>query len=162
MTKRELLARAEEILRNDDDIFVSCCEELDCYNGLLGDDRCEPMDFFDDYFCDTRPLDIINRLDCDFNASDDYFYFDGCGNVCSTDYPADRYRDLIDYDDLVDSLVDDYNHIDIYNDRLDEVIEALVNEDYYDEDCEEAPSDADELPYGPARTPSTFQWVDEE
>ena len=91
------------------DSFSRVCEELDSYDGFLDDNRCYPMDELDDYLCDTKPSDIVRMIDNDFNYADNYFYYDGCGRLCSTD--EKNYYDCVDYSDVFEKLINDYNQI---------------------------------------------------
>ena len=66
---REAIA---EVLDDDTDVFVSVCEELDNWNGFLGDARCYDMSEIDDFF--SSPSDLLDKMD-GFNKDDEYFYF---------------------------------------------------------------------------------------
>lgn len=86
------------------DVFTDCIEELDGYNGYLGDDRFIPMDELPDIFSNAEPLELLNRAfygyDADtyttdahgdrvygaFNPNREYFTFNGYGNLISTNY----------------------------------------------------------------------------
>ena len=142
--------RAYEMLSNDSDLFVEACEELDCYNGFLGDDRCESMDMIDEFF--SRPSELLDKMD-DFNYSDEYFYFTGYGNVSTCDDKYDHYSDLYSVDEILDELIDNYSHISISDSSLENILEVLANEDFgiedgwcYDEDMDEddEPEETDE------------------
>lgn len=104
-TKREAaIAAIIEYFNDNEDVFNDCVEELDAYNGYLGDDRYYPMDELDDLFCDTKPGEILarafygydedawttdssgNREYGAFNPNRDYFRFNGYGNLVSADY----------------------------------------------------------------------------
>ena len=79
-------------------------EELDNYNGYLGDDRYYNMDELNDIYSGQEPQEILFRafygFDADtwstdssgnktygaFNPNRDYFYFNGYGNLVSSDY----------------------------------------------------------------------------
>ena len=134
--------RAYEILEGDTDAFIDACEELDSWNGFLGDTRCYSMDMIDEFF--SRPSELLDKMD-DFQYSDEYFYFTGYGNVSTTDDKYDRYSDDYSVDDVLDALIENYSHVDIYNnDTLDNLLEVLANEDFgiedgweYDEDMGE-------------------------
>ena len=60
---REAIA---EVLDNDTDAFVSVCEELDNWNGLLGDARCYDISEIDDFFDKTS--DFLDKMG-DFDVS---------------------------------------------------------------------------------------------
>lgn len=126
--------------QNEED-FNHDIEELDCWNGILGDNRIEDMDFLDELYQGKEATEILRRAyfghDDDtwheengervydeFNPNRDYFYFNGYGNLVSTDE-----RDYIDYLDLdyVQDIIDNEGHLDL-SDGAQEII------DNYDED----------------------------
>lgn len=128
---------------DDDDLFVEVCDELDNYNGFLGDDRCEDMEMIDEFF--SKPSDVLSKIDFDdFNYNHDYFYFDGYGNMCSTDYKAEYYRNLYNNDDVLDKYIEEWNHVSVSDSELEDMAQALdEHAEYYDEDTFE-PLDLDE------------------
>ena len=136
-----VLEKITEVIQDDTDLFVKMCEELDNWNGFLGDARCEDMYMIDEFF--TKPSDLLSAMDA-FDKDDEYFYFDGWGNVCTASDKFDVYSDEIDIDDLVDAIIENYNHIDIDDVILKELVEIVINEDFgieedwaYDEDMDE-------------------------
>lgn len=128
---REAIA---EVLDNDTDLFVDVCEQLDDWNGFLGDARCYNMDMIDEFF--ARPSDLLDRMS-DFDYTDEYFYFDVYGVTTAND-KYDVYSDTVSVDDIIDAIEDCYNHIDIEDATLDELCEILFNEDFgIEEDFDE-------------------------
>lgn len=100
-----------ELFKNNDELFTGCIEELDAYNGYLGDDRFYSMDDLPDLLAGYDPIELLNRayfgndldggyIDADrqiygsFNPNREYFRFNGYGNLESTNY--------IDYTDHLD------------------------------------------------------------
>ena len=89
---------------SDADLFNSCMEELDSYNAYLGDDRYYEMEMLNDLYYGTEPLEILkrayfgrdddtwttdsrgDRIYGEFNPNRDYFYYNGYGNLISSDY----------------------------------------------------------------------------
>ena len=128
---REAIA---EVLENDTDTFVEVCEELDNWNGFLGDNRCYDMSEIDNFFDKTS--DFLDKMG-DFNSDDEFFYFDlGYVNTASDKY--DVYSDAVSVDDVIDAIEDCYNHIYIADTTLNELCEILFNEDFgIDEDFDE-------------------------
>ena len=128
------------------DSFSNVCEDLDSYDGFLGNNRVYPMDELDDLLEGYKPSYIIRMLDSDFNYFDNYFYCDGCGYICSID--EKEYYNDVDYSDVFEKLIDDYNQIftrkyghtyyglfeDVYYiTKWDEnEIQDYLNDDYYD------------------------------
>ena len=129
---REAIA---EVLEDDTDAFVAVCEELDNWNGFLGDARCFDMSEIDEFF--SRPSELLDKMS-DFDYTDEYFYFDVYGVTTASD-KYDVYSDAVSVDDVIDAIEDIYNHIDITENRsLDELCEILFNKDFgIDEDFDE-------------------------
>ena len=124
-----------EVLENDTDAFVELCEELDSWNGFLGDARCYDMCEIDEFF--SKPSELLDKMN-DFDKDDEYFYFDTWGVTTSSD-KYDVYSDAVSVDDVIDAIEDCYNHIDITENRsLDELCGILFNADFgIDEDFDE-------------------------
>lgn len=127
--------------KEHEDDFNHDIEELDSWNGILGDNRIEDMDILDEIYQGTEATKILRRAyfghDDDtwhkengekvygeFNPNRDYFYFNGYGNLVSTDYKD--YSDYLDLD-YVQDIVDNYGHLDMS-------VWALEIIDNYDED----------------------------
>ena len=129
---REAIA---EVLDNDTDSFVRACEEIDNYNGFLGDARCNEMWQIDDFF--DKASDLLDAMD-NFNSDDEYFYF-SLGYVTTTSDKYDVYSDEISVDDIIDAIERDYNHFNLsFDTTLDNLAEILFNEDVgIDEDFDE-------------------------
>lgn len=130
---REAIA---EVLENDTDTFVDVCEELDNWNGFLGDARCYDMSEIDDFFDKTS--NFLDKMG-DFNSDDEFFYFD-LGYVTTSSDKYDVYSDAVDVDDVIDAIEDCYNHIYISDTTLNELCEILFSEDFgidedFDEEC---------------------------
>lgn len=104
-TKREAaIATIIEYFNNNDDVFNDCMEELDVYNGYLGDDRYYSMDELDELYSGVEASEILarafygydeeswttdssgNKEYGAFNPNRDYFHFNGYGNLVSADY----------------------------------------------------------------------------
>lgn len=93
-----------EFFNENDEIFNACIEELDSYNGYLNDDRYYSMDELDEIYNGTDPLEILrrayygrdddtwttdasgNKTYGEFNPNREYFYYNGYGNLVSSDY----------------------------------------------------------------------------
>lgn len=112
-TEKEKTAKrtAEEVttdiiafFKDNEDIFNEAIEELDAYNGYLGDDRYFTMEELDEHYIGIEPSEILrrayygydaetyttdgsgNRKYGQFNPNRDYFTYNGYGNLVSTDY----------------------------------------------------------------------------
>lgn len=93
-----------EYFENNEDVFNSCIEELDSYNGYLGDDRYYEMEYLSEFYNSADPIELLNRAYfgydadtwhtdihggkefCAFNPNREYFKYNGYGNLVSTNY----------------------------------------------------------------------------
>ena len=102
-----LLYKLMKYYRENSSDFIDDIEELNNWNGYLYDDRVFSMDDLNDVLQDINPSDIlfssfygydepVNKDDQrqPFNPNRNYFYFNGYGNLVSTD--------KIDYSDYLD------------------------------------------------------------
>lgn len=141
--KQYVYDKAIEVLEEDEDAFVEACEELDNWDGFLGDSRCESMDMIDEFF--NKPSELLDQMN-DFNPTDSYFYFTVYG-VSTTDDKHEVYSDDFSADDVLDALIDNYSHVDLTeNSELNELLTILVNEDFgidYDWEYDEADGEDD-------------------
>lgn len=131
-----------EFFENNENIFNDCVEELDSYNGYLGDDRYYNMDELNEYYNGVEPLELLrrayfgrdddtwttdnngNKTYSEFNPNREYFYYNGYGNLVSSDYKdytgkLDHYiiesmsenRRYIDTIDTTDELTEHFNEL---------------------------------------------------
>lgn len=146
MTKTKTTAEIMDSIINyfdeNEEIFNQAIEELDWYNGYLGDDKYYEMDMIDELYHDTEPSEILsrafyghdedwyttdehgNRQYSEFNPNRNYFKYNGYGNLISTDY-----IDYSDYNDeyAVHAMLDNISYIDIIEEtpELSELFEQL-------------------------------------
>lgn len=141
--KDHVIEAIAEVLDNNTDAFVDVCEELDNWNGFLGDARCYDMSEIDEFF--DRPSDLLEHMG-DFDKDEEYFYFDTWGVSTASD-KYDVYSDNVSVDDVIETIEDCYNHIDFTDATLDKLCEILftedfgIDEDFDEEDIEEYESD---------------------
>lgn len=112
--------------KNEED-FNHDIEELDSWNGIIGDNRIEDMDILDEIYQGKEATEILRRayfgydddtwhdengerVHGEFNPNRDYFYFNVYGDLVSTDYKD--YSDYLDLD-FVQDIVDNYGHLDL-------------------------------------------------
>ena len=111
-TAEEITVDIIAYFKNNEDVFNDCMEELDEYNGYLGDNRYYSMDVLEDFYRDSDPLEILRRayyggddntratdsngdkIYGEFNPNREYFYYNGYGNLVSSDYK--NYSHLLD------------------------------------------------------------------
>ena len=144
MTKQEIFEEIIEFFNNDTDAFEEIIEELDGYNGFLGDDRYYLMEELTELLQGKDAIDLLNmaffgrdddawhtdasgnKIHGAFNPNRNYFYFNGYGNLVSSDYKDYSYK-LDDY--FVQDLID--YHTCLYSiDKYENLIELI-------EKCEE-------------------------
>ena len=115
--------------KEDESAFINSVEELNDYNGYLGDDRWEDMEELSELYQGADPIELLNRAfngyDADtwhtdscgekefgaFNPNRDYFRFNGYGNLVSSNY-----KDYSDY--LNDSTIEELEE---YSEQIDEI-----------------------------------------
>lgn len=137
-----------EYFEENESIFERCIEELDSYNGYLNDDRYYEMEYLNEFYQGTDPIDILYRAyyghDADswttnshgekeyseFNPNREYFTYNGYGNLVSTDYK--------DYSSHLDSYcVESMSDNRYYIDTIDEYDDLKVLFDELDGGTEE-------------------------
>lgn len=131
-----------DYFKENEDAFIEAIEELDSYNGYLGDDRYYEMELLNEFYAETDPLDILYRAfyghdedtsteEChtEFNPNRTYFRYNGYGNLVSTDYKD--YSDRLD-DWFIQSLKDNYMHLYL----SDETKEAIENDEADDDEAD--------------------------
>ena len=119
-----------EFFKENEELFNQCIEELDAYNGYLGDDRYYSMDELDELYAGTEPSEILNRAFFgydeetyttdssgnreygQFNPNRDFFRYNGYGNLVSADYKD--YSALLD-EYVVEAMADNIEYIDTIN-----------------------------------------------
>ena len=102
--KAKTIEKIIDFFKGNEELFNQCIEELDNYNGYLGDDRYYEMEMLSEFYADADPIDLLNRayfgrddenyhtdsrgdkIYDSFNPNRDYFYYNGYGNLCSANY----------------------------------------------------------------------------
>ena len=128
--------------QDHEDIYNEAAEELDAYNGYLGDDRYYSMDELDDLYNGTEPTEILyrafygrdedvwttdasgNREYGPFNPNREYFKYNGYGNLVSSNYKD--YSMLLDRY-IIESMLENRDYIDaiVNNSELSELFDEL-------------------------------------
>lgn len=131
----ELIKKAIEELKNNDDLFVQMVDELDSWNGYADGFRAYDMSEIDDIYSGCKASKVLEDLTKDFNISDNYFYFSIWG-LESTDDKAEFYRDNVDEGELLDNLRDNLNNLDFWqHEEFKELLEEI--DEAQDEENEE-------------------------
>ena len=128
-TAEEITADIIDFFKANEDIFTDAIEELDSYNGYLGDARYYAMDELDEFYTGTAPSELLfrayygydeetyttdssgNKTYGEFNPNREYFRYNGYGNLVSADYKdysgqLDRYavESMSENRDYIDSI----------------------------------------------------------
>lgn len=103
-TRTDLYDAIINYFEENEEEFNQVIEELDSYNGFLGDDRYYEMDLLDEFYQDTEPTELLQRVFyghdedttwtdergekhyTEFNPNREYFTYNGYGNLVSSDY----------------------------------------------------------------------------
>lgn len=137
-TEKEIRQELKDLFEDDNTLFNDTIEELDSYNGYLGDDRYYPMEAIDELFNNCNVKEILycvfygyNQDDyttdnygmkhyCSFNPNCDYFRFNGYEHLVSA-WDKD-YSDFLD-DYFIDNLLENHSYL-----NIDADVEALLDE----------------------------------
>lgn len=148
--KETTVKKIIEFFNENEGLFNSCMEELDSYNGYLGDDRYYSMDELDEFYNGTEPLELLrrayygrdddtyttdnsgNKTYGEFNPNRDYFYYNGYGNLVSSDY-KDYSAHLDEY--AIEAMSENRQYIDSIDgdDDLAALFDELEQEDENDD-----------------------------
>jgi hypothetical protein len=127
----------KELFEQDEQLFNTAIEELDSYNGYLGDNRYYSMDELNEFYRDSEPLELLqrayfgrdndtwttdssgNKTYGEFNPNREYFTYNGYGNLVSSDYKDYSYL-LDEY--FIDALIEDADCL-----YLDDEIMNIIN-----------------------------------
>lgn len=143
MTKENAIKAIIEYFKNNEEEFENVIEQADSYDGYLGDNRHYYMEDLDEFYSDTEPTELLNRVyyghDDDNYTTDEhgdkhysefcpnrtYFYYNGYGNLVSTDY-----KDYSAYNDeyFAEKLINNEygNYVDL-PEEVEDIIEKYAN-----------------------------------
>jgi hypothetical protein len=126
---------------DNEETFNACIEELDAYNGYLNDDRYYDMEMLNEFYHGSDPIELLqrayygrdddtwttdasgNKTYGEFNPNRDYFYYNGYGNLVSSDY-KDYSAHLDEY--AINAMSEHRYYIDTINDN--DELNALFDE----------------------------------
>lgn len=140
-TKKAIIADILAYFKENEKVFNDCIEELDSYNGYLGDNRWYDMDELPELLDTSDAFELLNRAYfgddlCDwhtdengqkhynsFNPNREFFRFNGYGNLQSSNW-----KDYCDHMDeyAVQAMNENRNDIEAIDD--DETLAALFDE----------------------------------
>jgi hypothetical protein len=143
--RQVIIEKIVEYFDENNDIFEIAIEELDSYNGCLGDDRYYNMDELDEIFHGSNLTEILlrsfygysednymtdsqgNKEYNQFNPNQDYFRFNGYGNLVSS---SKKDYSCYLYDTTIESMLDhrEYLHVTYRIDELKALFDELEKE----------------------------------
>ena len=145
--KEQIVEKIIEFFNQNEEIFTSCIEELDDYNGYLSDNRYYSMEELNEFYAGVDPIELLqrayyggdddtwhtdtrgNKIYGEFNPNREYFYYNGYGNLVSSDY-KDYSAHLDEY--AIKSMSENRCYIDTIEEN--DELRALFNELEIDED----------------------------
>ena len=124
-----MLSKMEKILKSDMHLTMDIVGQLNSLNGSFETYVLYNMDDFNEIMEGYTPTELAERIFFgDFNINDDYFYFNGYGNLESiTEYDMEGHFEMI-IDEVVDSMIYNYNDLYIDNDNLNDLIGRYLDE----------------------------------
>lgn len=147
MTREQAIKSYVEQLSGDD--LANLLQTMNAYDGCCEESTYYDMDAFDDFLSNATPLEIASMIfyGDGFNPNDEYFRFDGYGNLESLDWKeiSDEAEDLVD--DILDHLVNRYDGDTPWADldyMVDSDDDALFNEDFEEVDEDDDDDDNDD------------------
>lgn len=127
--QKEVINMTKKDLKIKEAIEEMCPEEIimlhnnycEACNGM--DNYIYSMDNFDEIMSGTKPWEIARAAfyGTRFNPNDDYFYFNGYGNLESLAYAEDAIEEIIFIDDISEYIA--YGEDPLDNDTLIEILE---------------------------------------
>lgn len=143
MTRTDAVNAIIEFFEEHEDEFIAAIEDLDSYNGYLGDDRYYCMDELDELYADAAPSEILarafyghdedsyitlrheERKHAEFNPNREYFRFNGYGNLVSADWKD--YSDRLDKW-FVENLIENAGHLYEIPEEVENIIDSIDEE----------------------------------
>ena len=124
-----MLSKIEKILRSDMHLTMDIVGQLNSLNGSFETYALYDMDDFNEIMEGYTPTELAERIFFgDFNINDDYFYFNGYGNLESiTEYDMEGHFEMI-IDEVVDSMIYNYNDLYIDNNELNDLAGRYLDE----------------------------------
>ena len=140
----------DSFVNGDTEDVADVCEQIDSYNGFLGDDRYYSMCVIDEIVNieGKSVLEVLDMFSDNFDSNDDYFQF-GIYGITSTN--TRDYVDLLGASEIIEEIKDNINQVDnvdlevifdnedCASDELDDLEELFAE---LEEDDEEAVKDA--------------------
>jgi hypothetical protein len=130
-TYEEKINAIIEYFENNEETFNDCIEELDNWNGYLDDGKYFEMEMLDEFHHGVSATEILQRAyfggdddgGSEFNPNSNYFRFNGCGNLVSTN--DKDYSDYLDHY-AIEEMKENREYI--YSIEDDDELNALFDE----------------------------------
>ena len=124
-----MLSKIEKILRNDMHLTMDIVGQLNGLNGSFETYTLYDMDDFDVMMEGYTATELAERIYFgDFNPNDDYFYFNSYANLESiAEYKMSDHFEMI-IDEIIDSMIYNYNYLYIDDNKLDGLICEYLEE----------------------------------
>ena len=121
--------KIKEMLKNNEYLTMDIVGQLNSLNGSFETYVLYNMDDFDEMMEGYSPTELAQRIFFgDFNINDDYFYFNEYANLESIhEYEIQGHFEMI-IDEIVDSMLYNYDDLYIDNDELDDLINEYLDE----------------------------------
>ena len=135
MLYKDLIEKAMTMLDESDDLYVDMVNELDSWNGYSDGFRAYNMADLDDLFCGASASNLLKAVNGNnFNLNDDYFAdtIYGLESIATFADMVTWYKDHTDTGELLDNIIDYYNHLYFYDHEFESIINDIVN--YTEED----------------------------
>lgn len=130
----EMMDKAVEMLKENDELFCDMVNELDSWDGFADGFRAYPMWELDELFGGMKLTDFLNIITTDFNPRENYF-IDTIWGLESTDWLADHYRSNVDEEELLENIIENRSHLWISDNEFEELLDEI--EEAGDEEAEE-------------------------
>ena len=129
----EMMDKAVEMLKENDDLFCEMVNELDSWNGFADGFRAFPMDELDELFGGMKLTDFLDIITTDFNPRENYF-IETIWGLESTDWLADHYRSNVDEEELLENIIENRSNLWISDNEFEELLDEI--EEAGDEEAE--------------------------
>ena len=130
---RDMREEMIEMLADMDDWELTGVHNEYCQKVNYTDDMIYDMSMLNEFYHGKDPLDILlDAYNGAFNPNDDWFRWNGYGNLESTDRPVD---DWIEIDDIADYIIE--NDDALYNDDIRDLLDEIEAENEEEEEEEE-------------------------
>lgn len=142
MTREQAIRNYVEHLIGDD--LAQLLQHMNAYDGCFEEATYYDMDEFDEFMSNYTPMEIAQMIYFgEFNPNDDYFRFNGYGNLESADWP-DVVAEAEDLEsDIINHLVHYYGGDTPWPD-LDDLVDADDDDTVFNEDYEEVEEEEDQ------------------